>query len=311
MSSKLRTYVLTRFRSVRGPPQADAEAPHLSLSLPFAPRAQSSNRLGPVVPRVGGRCPRRHRTSGAWDRGPRAAVLPAGLLAQQRPLAAERGAGPGVRRAVPPYLGYLALDRGHGLLVVLPEFLRREHGDGPRLRRGTEHRGRLDRTLGGLLRPRLVAGGVSVDGATPPGPRARPETGAGRAADRRAAGPSRPPEAARARGETGEPEARHQGRRTADADAVSGRTDPLRRGPGPLSRRAEGGRGEAEGARRGTGRGAILTGGRLQYKLVIAARSDLELSRGKLAVQVAHASVMAAFDAKARRRKWFAEWWGG
>src|SRR5207247_4956285 len=32
-------------------------------------------------------------------------------------------------------------------------------------------------------------------------------------------------------------------------------------------------------------------------------------SRGKLAVQVAHASVMAAFDAKARHRKWFAEWW--
>src|SRR2546423_10314621 len=42
MSSKLRTYVLIRFRSVRGPPEADAGAPHLSLSLPFAPRAQSS-----------------------------------------------------------------------------------------------------------------------------------------------------------------------------------------------------------------------------------------------------------------------------
>ena len=47
----------------------------------------------------------------------------------------------------------------------------------------------------------------------------------------------------------------------------------------------------------------------MEYKLVIAVRSDLELSRGKLAVQVAHASVMAAFDAKARHRKWFAEWW--
>src|SRR5437870_12304531 len=48
----------------------------------------------------------------------------------------------------------------------------------------------------------------------------------------------------------------------------------------------------------------------MEYKLVIAVRSDLELSRGKLAVQVAHASVMAAFDAKARHRKWFAEWSG-
>ena len=47
----------------------------------------------------------------------------------------------------------------------------------------------------------------------------------------------------------------------------------------------------------------------MEYKLVIAVRSDLELSRGKLAVQVAHASVMAAFDAKARHRKWFADWW--
>ena len=47
----------------------------------------------------------------------------------------------------------------------------------------------------------------------------------------------------------------------------------------------------------------------MDYKLVIAVRSDLELSRGKLAVQVAHASVMAAFDAKAHHRKWFSEWW--
>lgn len=46
----------------------------------------------------------------------------------------------------------------------------------------------------------------------------------------------------------------------------------------------------------------------MEYKLVIAVRSDLELSRGKLAVQVAHAAVMAALDAKSRHRKWFAEW---
>ena len=46
----------------------------------------------------------------------------------------------------------------------------------------------------------------------------------------------------------------------------------------------------------------------MDYKLVIAVRSDLDLSRGKLAVQVAHAAVMAALEAKAHHRKWFAEW---
>jgi len=43
---------------------------------------------------------------------------------------------------------------------------------------------------------------------------------------------------------------------------------------------------------------------------VIAVRSDLELSKGKLAVQAAHAAVMATLDAKAHHRKWFTEWWG-
>lgn len=47
----------------------------------------------------------------------------------------------------------------------------------------------------------------------------------------------------------------------------------------------------------------------MEYKLVIAVRSDLELSKGKLAVQVAHAAVMAVLDAKARHRKWFSEWY--
>jgi len=47
----------------------------------------------------------------------------------------------------------------------------------------------------------------------------------------------------------------------------------------------------------------------MKYKLVIAVRSDLELSKGKLAVQVAHAAVMAALDAKAHHRKWFADWY--
>jgi PTH2 family peptidyl-tRNA hydrolase len=47
----------------------------------------------------------------------------------------------------------------------------------------------------------------------------------------------------------------------------------------------------------------------MDHKLVIAVRSDLELSKGKLAVQVAHAAVLAAFDAKAHHRRWFSEWW--
>jgi len=46
----------------------------------------------------------------------------------------------------------------------------------------------------------------------------------------------------------------------------------------------------------------------MEFKLVVAVREDLELSRGKLAVQVAHAAVMAALDAKAHHRRWFGSW---
>ncbi len=46
----------------------------------------------------------------------------------------------------------------------------------------------------------------------------------------------------------------------------------------------------------------------LEHKLVVVVREDLDLARGKLAVQVAHASVTAALEAKVRAPKWFSAW---
>jgi len=45
-----------------------------------------------------------------------------------------------------------------------------------------------------------------------------------------------------------------------------------------------------------------------RYKQVIVARSDLKLSKGKLAVQVAHGAVTAAFEAYKKKREWFEAW---
>jgi len=44
------------------------------------------------------------------------------------------------------------------------------------------------------------------------------------------------------------------------------------------------------------------------FKQVILVRTDIAMSKGKLAVQVAHASVTAAFNAFRSRREWFDGW---
>jgi PTH2 family peptidyl-tRNA hydrolase len=46
----------------------------------------------------------------------------------------------------------------------------------------------------------------------------------------------------------------------------------------------------------------------MQYKLAVVVRDDLELSRGKLAVQVAHAAVSCAFKSRRKRSAWLKAW---
>ena len=47
---------------------------------------------------------------------------------------------------------------------------------------------------------------------------------------------------------------------------------------------------------------------RLDYKLVVVTRGDLNLSAGKLAVQVAHASVNCAMECRQKHIKWYNQW---
>jgi len=46
----------------------------------------------------------------------------------------------------------------------------------------------------------------------------------------------------------------------------------------------------------------------MEYKLIVAVREDLELSKGKMAVQVAHASVSSSLNCKRKIPKWFKAW---
>jgi len=45
-----------------------------------------------------------------------------------------------------------------------------------------------------------------------------------------------------------------------------------------------------------------------EYKMVLVARTDLKLSPGKLAVQVAHAAVSCALLTKKKKPIWFSKW---
>ncbi|MHA1629746.1 MAG: peptidyl-tRNA hydrolase Pth2 [Candidatus Heimdallarchaeota archaeon] len=45
-----------------------------------------------------------------------------------------------------------------------------------------------------------------------------------------------------------------------------------------------------------------------QYKMVIGIRKDLQMSKGKTAVQTAHAAVLAVEDAKRRHKDWLKKW---
>lgn len=53
----------------------------------------------------------------------------------------------------------------------------------------------------------------------------------------------------------------------------------------------------------------VIKKGEMEYKMVIVIRDDLKMSGGKLAAQVAHAAVTCALESKAKKAKWFSEWY--
>jgi len=53
-----------------------------------------------------------------------------------------------------------------------------------------------------------------------------------------------------------------------------------------------------------------VDGEEFKFKQVLVVRSDLKMSKGKTAVQVAHASLLAADEARRRWRRWWKGWIG-
>jgi len=47
------------------------------------------------------------------------------------------------------------------------------------------------------------------------------------------------------------------------------------------------------------------------FKLVVAVRRDLEMGKGKIAVQVGHATILSAEEAKRSHPDWWREWLNG
>ncbi|MGC9780605.1 MAG: peptidyl-tRNA hydrolase [Candidatus Heimdallarchaeota archaeon] len=45
-----------------------------------------------------------------------------------------------------------------------------------------------------------------------------------------------------------------------------------------------------------------------QYKMIIAIRTDLKMTKGKMAVQASHAAVIAVEEAKRSKLKWVKSW---
>ena len=45
-----------------------------------------------------------------------------------------------------------------------------------------------------------------------------------------------------------------------------------------------------------------------EYKMVIAIRTDLKMAKGKMAIQAAHAAVVAVEEAKRNKLKWVKSW---